>query len=106
MINKLFGPVTEGGAGISLLRITVSGLSDFMPSDPYTYVNDWDMSLASFSIARDLEYILPVLKDAKAKNPNLQFMATPWSAPGWMKYENTLIGSSLNEAYVLQYTPD
>ncbi|WP_084718927.1 ricin-type beta-trefoil lectin domain protein [Streptacidiphilus carbonis] len=44
-----------------------------------------DPSLASFSIAHDLGYIVPDLKQAAALNPGIKFMANPWSPPGWMK---------------------
>ncbi|WP_194891740.1 ricin-type beta-trefoil lectin domain protein [Catenulispora pinisilvae] len=44
-----------------------------------------DPSLANFSIAHDLQYIVPDLKEALALNPGLKLMANPWSPPGWMK---------------------
>ncbi len=44
-----------------------------------------DPTLANFSIAHDLSYIIPDLKQALALNPGLKFMANPWSPPGWMK---------------------
>jgi O-glycosyl hydrolase len=44
-----------------------------------------DPALANFSIAHDLGYIIPDLKQALALNPGLKFMANPWSPPGWMK---------------------
>jgi O-glycosyl hydrolase len=44
-----------------------------------------DPALANFSIAHDLDYIIPDLKEAAALNPGIKFMANPWSPPGWMK---------------------
>ncbi|ACU73766.1 Ricin B lectin [Catenulispora acidiphila DSM 44928] len=44
-----------------------------------------DPALANFSIAHDLQYIVPDLKEALALNPGLKLMANPWSPPGWMK---------------------
>jgi O-glycosyl hydrolase len=44
-----------------------------------------DLALATFSIAHDLGYIIPDLKEAQTLNPGLKLMANPWSPPGWMK---------------------
>jgi glucosylceramidase len=59
--------------------------------------------LNSFSIAKDLNYFIPILKQALQINPALKFIASPWTAPGWMKYENTLNGSELDGDNVLIY---
>ena len=60
--------------------------------DPFSSRNefhdDWlslIKSLETFSIERDTEYFIPILKQALELNPSLKFIATPWSAPGWMK---------------------
>ena len=45
------------------------------------------------SIEKDKKYFIPILQQALRINPKLKFVATPWSAPGWMKWENTLYGS-------------
>ena len=82
---KLFGSRQNGGIGVSMLRIPVSLLSDFMAEPPYTYSQKDDYSLGSFSIDKDREYFIPILKQALEINPALKFIATPWSAPGWMK---------------------
>lgn len=85
IMAKLFGTLANGGIGISMLRIPVSLLSDFMAEPPYTYSQKNDYSLASFSIDNDIAYFIPILKQALEINPALKFIATPWSAPGWMK---------------------
>lgn len=89
IVRDLFNP--ESGNGMSYVRIPVSLMSDFMAKDgggEYTYIQDWDYSLNSFSIAKDLDYFIPVLKMALSENPRLRVMAVPWSAPGWMKSSN------------------
>jgi len=40
---------------------------------------------------------------ARSLNPSLSIMATPWSAPAWMKTNNNLIGGSLSDTYLSQY---
>lgn len=47
------------------------------------------------SIAHDLADIVPLMRHARALNPQLVVMATPWSPPGWMKTSGSLIGGSL-----------
>ena len=51
--------------------------------------------MTPFSVAKDLDYFIPVLKMALAENPALKVMAVPWSAPGWMKDSNQQRGGSL-----------
>ena len=54
----------------------------------------------SGGVDKDRAYILPILKLAKAKNPDLLFFASPWSPPGWMKSSQSLIGGQLRpESY-------
>jgi glucosylceramidase len=100
IMNALFNP--SSGVGMSWLRQPV-GATDFSRSF-YTY-NDGaaDPSLSRFSIAHDNPYILPLVRQAKALNPQLSIMASPWSAPAWMKTNNNLIGGSLNDSRVGVY---
>ena len=96
-LRDLFSP--EDGIGISYLRITV-GASDFSLAN-YTY-NDLtpgqtDPAMQSFSLARDEQHLIPLLKEILAIAPDLRIMATPWSAPAWMKSNQSLLGGgSLN----------
>jgi len=86
IMKALFDP--NLGAGISFLRVTL-GSSDFS-RNWYTYAdtpNDEDLS--EFSISMEKSYLIPLLLEAKEINPNLQFMGTPWTAPGWMKFNTT-----------------
>ena len=62
-----------------------------------------DEDLAHFSIEKDRRYILPVLKKAKAKNPDLRFFASPWSPPGWMTSTGDMIGGHLLPKYYDAY---
>jgi glucosylceramidase len=43
--------------------------------------------------------VLPVTKAALAINPRLRVMASPWSAPGWMKSTDSLIQGTLKPAF-------
>lgn len=51
-----------------------------------------DPELTHFSLAHDQEYILPLLRKALAMNPDIKVMLTPWSPPGWMKTNGSMLG--------------
>jgi glucosylceramidase len=89
-MTALFDPTQ--GIGVSMLRQPM-GTSDLAWSF-YSYddvpAGQTDPSLASFSIARDQSYIIPMVKQALAANPALKVLATPWSAPAWMKTNGSL----------------
>lgn len=97
LLNQLFNPQT--GLGINYLRLTISA-SDFSLTN-YTYDNMpagmTDPYLLNFSIAHDETYIIPILKEILAINPNVKIMMSPWSAPGWMKTNDSLIGNLTND---------
>ncbi|KOV83131.1 lectin [Nocardia sp. NRRL S-836] len=100
IMNNLFNP--GSGIGLSFLRQPI-GASDFSRSF-YTYDDGAaDPTLARFSTARDNAYVLPLIRQAKALNPQLSIMATPWSAPAWMKNNNSLIQGSLNDSRIGVY---
>jgi glucosylceramidase len=88
----------ERGIGMNLMRICM-GTPDFTGDRWYSYSDlapgKTDPELKEFSIEKDRAYILPVLKLARQKNPNLLFFASPWSPPGWMKSTGTMIGGQL-----------
>ncbi|BAU52203.1 glycoside hydrolase family 30 protein [Mucilaginibacter gotjawali] len=95
--------------GISYLRISI-GASDMSAAD-FTYddmaLGQTDVSLANFSIAAELTDLVPVLKKIIALNPSIKIMATPWTAPVWMKSNTTgnngFTGGNLNTAYYDAY---
>jgi glucosylceramidase len=98
-MRKLFDPVR--GIGVSFLR-QPAGSSDFTAeAEHYTYddvpAGQTDFRLEHFSIARDEERILPLLRQAKRLNPSLAVMGTPWSPPAWMKTGDSLVGGRLKD---------
>ncbi len=69
-------------------RISV-GSCDFSLGS-YSYSNK--ENLEDFSVFHDEKYIMPVLKAAQEKNTKLQFLASPWSPPSFMKDNKRLVG--------------
>lgn len=97
LMQELFGRAPGIGIGLSFTRLTI-GASDFSPSH-YSF-NDLppgrsDPELRNFSIEPNRAAVLPVVQQALAINPELKVMASPWSAPGWMKSTDSLIKGTL-----------
>lgn len=67
----------------------------------YAYIEDEaDKDLETFSIERDKKYIIPFIKAALGKNGEIQFLASPWSPPAFMKTNNEMNhGGKLKEEY-------
>lgn len=84
ILDELFLPAPKG-AGISLLRVAI-GPSDFVL--PNSEPQDAPPS-------RGLALVLPALRAARARNPSLRLIATPWSPPAVMKTSRSLVGGSL-----------
>jgi len=100
LLEKLFD--RKMGIGLSILRQPM-GASDFALTD-YSYddvaMGQKDLKLEKFSIEHDKAYIIPLLKDAIALNPDLKIIASPWSPPGWMKTSQSMIyGALLPDSY-------
>ncbi len=100
LLRAYFDPAR--GLGYSLLRTTIHS-SDFS-SASYTYVKTGDAALASFDVAPDRRYRIPLLqralKTAAAGGGTVTTFASPWSAPAWMKDNaNMLQGGKLLPQY-------
>jgi glucosylceramidase len=95
-IERLVSPTA--GSGMNLMRVCI-GTPDFTGDAWYSYDDlpsgETDPELRRFSIDRDRAYILPVLKLARHRNPDLLFFASPWSPPGWMKSTGSMVGGHL-----------
>jgi glucosylceramidase len=56
-----------------------------------------DPELKKFSIDHDKAYILPALRDARRLNPELFLFSSPWSPPGWMKSNGSMLGGAMRK---------
>lgn len=78
------------GLGYTLARTTIHSC-DFS-SRSYTYVEDHDPGLNSFSLQPDEHYRIPFIQQAiDAAGGQLTMVASPWSPPAWMKTTNTML---------------
>ena len=90
---------SKEGLGLSIGRLTI-GASDYSP-EIYTYDDETnDISLKCFSIDRDREYIIPIVKEILAINPKLKLFASPWSPPAWMKTGGSIGGGYMRREYL------
>ncbi len=86
----------KNGLNYSLCRLTIAS-SDFSPKS-YSYSNKDDLS--DFSISEDMNYIIPTIKSALIINPEIKFLASPWSPPAFMKDNKILyLGGKLKNKY-------
>lgn len=89
---------TKDGLNFQIGRLSV-GASDYS-AELYSYDDgEEDLSLSRFSIDRDREYIIPMIKEILAIKPDLTLFASPWSPPGWMKTGGSFGGGYMREKY-------
>lgn len=104
LLKELF--LADGpNIGISYLRVTI-GASD-LSDTTFTYdempPGQTDEQLQHFSIAEDRKDVIPVLKKIVALNPAIKILGSPWTAPTWMKTNNSFKGGSLKPEYYKAY---
>lgn len=90
---------SDKGIGYTLMRMSIHSC-DFS-SGSFTYVEEGDKTLATFSIDHDLQYRIPMIKRAiETAGGSLLTYASPWSPPAYMKTnKNMLQGGSLLPEY-------
>jgi glucosylceramidase len=104
LLQELFS--TEGTSiGISYLRISI-GASD-LSRTVFSYddrpAGQTDTTLQYFDLGPDKEDLIPLLQEILAINPDIKILGSPWSAPAWMKDNNSTKGGSLDTAYYGAY---
>ena len=95
ILHALF---SREGANFSVVRIPV-GASDYIPGNTYFTCDDMpsgktDTTLSNFNLNHDTD-IIAIAKEILKINPNVTFLASPWSAPAWMKANRSLFGGGL-----------
>ena len=100
VLDELFLPGV--GANLRVGRVPI-GASDFALGWYSCNENAGDYSMEKFSIERDQQHLVPFIQAAKARCPELQLWASPWSPPTWMKNNghyacaHSLLGRRLND---------
>lgn len=105
-LTQTFSP--SKGYGFSYIRVPI-GCSDFSRTE-YT-LNDKE-GLENFALTKEeTDYLIPVIKEILAINPNVKVLGSPWTAPRWMKVNNlqdlqpynSWTGGQLNPKYYGDY---
>lgn len=96
LLKELFG-TGPNDVHTTYLRVSV-GSSD-MNDHAWTYddmpAGETDPSLAHFQLGEDERDVIPVLREILAIQPHIHILASPWSAPAWMKDNDSLKGGAL-----------
>ena len=101
IMHELFAP---GEMAFNVCR-TCIGSSDYSRS-VYSFDESVtpDPELKNFSIEHDKTYLLPVLRQARKENPELFLFSSPWSPPGWMKANGSMLGGAMRRHSLEPYS--
>jgi glucosylceramidase len=102
LLEELFG-LTDASVGLSCLRLTI-GASDLGRRD-FSY---WGRPRgkahhAGFNLAAGDADVVPVLQQILRINPAVKIIASPWSAPPWMKTNDSFVAGSLKPEHYSAY---
>jgi len=104
LLEEIFS-TKKNGIGVSYLRVSI-GASD-LSADTFTYnelpAGETDINQDKFSIAKEMTDLVPILKKIVAINPKIKILGSPWTAPTWMKTNNSFKGGSLKPEYYNSY---
>jgi glucosylceramidase len=91
--------------GFSYIRLTLgaSDLNNFVYSYNDLKEGETDPELKYFSLGHDRDDIIPVMKEILEIIPDIKIMASPWSAPVWMKTSGDVRGGALKKEYYGTY---
>jgi glucosylceramidase len=96
ILEAYFG---ENGARYSLTRTHINSCDFSLNNYSYAPV-EGDKMLENFSIEEDRDDLIPMIKDAMAiSNEGFKILASPWTAPPWMKDNNAYVGGKLLPEY-------
>lgn len=85
------------------------GASDYAAEWYSCAPEEKDYEMNSFSIERDKKYLIPYIKSALKRNDDINFFASPWSPPIWMKkpkaynYGTLIQDEKILDAYALYF---
>lgn len=100
ILEAYFG---KEGANYSLTRTHMSSCDFSLKNYTYAPVVD-DVKLEHFSIEEDKEDLVPMIKDAMAiSDEGFRIIASPWTAPPWMKDNQAYVGGKLLPKYKDSY---
>lgn len=106
VLDRLFAP--DGECRFNIGRVPM-GASDYALSWYSLNETPGDYAMENFDISRDQQCLIPYIKTALARCPDMTLFASPWSPPAWMKSPQVYCGGRLNtdpanlKAYALYF---
>lgn len=104
LLQELFG-LTGASVGLSCLRLSI-GASDLGRRD-FSY---WGLrrgtanpDIARFNLSAGDREVVPVLQEILQINPAVKIIASPWSAPPWMKSNGSYVAGTLKPEHYSAY---
>ncbi|QWT19360.1 glycosyl hydrolase [Bacillus sp. NP157] len=103
LLQELYGPPPN--LDFNMTRVTI-GASDFS-LNLYTLddipFGQTDLPLKRFNMSVALRDVIPMMRQVMAIHPDMLVIASPWSAPAWMKDSENFIGGQLLEDFESAY---
>jgi glucosylceramidase len=100
LLREIFGNEIAA-LQVSYIRVSM-GASD-LDEAVFSYCDlpkgETDAALAHFTLSYDTLHLIPLLKKAIGIQPHLKIIASPWSAPSWMKTNGASMGGHLDQKY-------
>jgi len=98
ILQEMFGTGNDE-MGFSYIRMTIgaSDLNSFVYSYDDLPEGETDYHLEKFDLGQDRKDVIPVMKEILALSPGIKIMASPWSAPAWMKEAYNVRGGHLQK---------
>jgi len=96
-LRRLFDPAATGGAHLNWVRLPLSSTD----MSPQLWTWGWDGTTASPS--QWAQNAMSTVAEAKKLQPRLHVVATPWTAPRWMKQPAGVRGGALRDDAIDQY---
>lgn len=96
ILNAYF---SDEGAKYSLTRTHMNSCDFSLSQYSYAPISG-DTALLNFSIEEDMDDVIPMIKEAqKISKEGFKIVASPWTAPPWMKDNNSWLGGKLLKEY-------
>lgn len=104
LLRELFtADSTHIGGSYVRISIGASDLNDHVFSYDDLPAGETDTAMEHFALGPDKKDVVPILQEILRLNPTLQILASPWSAPPWMKTNHDTRGGSLLPQYYSAY---
>jgi len=83
ILDELFA--TDGAMRFNYCRLPI-GASDYGESWYSANEHAGDFAMEQFSLERDQRHLVPYIREALARRPEMTLFASPWSPPTWLKH--------------------